>query len=303
MSSFVERFFLTFIGEDRIIFSDWDRFFSQKETVPMEKETILSRKKGGKILAKKQREFSSTDMYHIILRGNDKNDIFYDNQDRKMFLKIMEITKEKFKYSIYSYCLMNNHIHMVIKIKDEFLSKALQSLEIRYSAYFNKKTNRTGHLFQNRFFSKKIEDLNYFLTVCKYIHRNPEKANIEKTQNYQWSSFLEYIGKEKYIDKDILMYYFDNDIENFKKYTLQNDDKEQLYNLSEFEIKRNLSEEELIEIIKKKFDLKNASDVSIIQEEEKEKILLSLKELKSTSIAQISRVTKVTEYFIKKLWG
>ena len=139
--------------------------------------------------------------------------------------------------------------------------------------------------------------------MCKYIHRNPEKANIEKTQNYQWSSFLEYIGKEKYIDKDILMYYFDNDIENFKKYTLQNDDKEQLYNLSEFEIKRKLSEEELIEIIKKKFDLKNASDVSIIQEEEKEKILLSLKELKSTSIAQISRVTKVTEYYIKKLWG
>ena len=99
------------------------------------------------------------------------------------------------------------------------------------------------------------------------------------------------------------MYYFDNDIENFKKYTLQNDDKEQLYNLSEFEIKRKLSEEKLIEIIKKKFDLKNASDVSIIQEEEKEKILLSLKELKSTSIAQISRVTKVTEYYIKKLWG
>ena len=167
-------------------------------------------------------------MYHIILRGNDKIDIFYDNQDRKMFFKVMKITKEKFKYNIYSYCLMNNHIHMVIKIKDEFLSKALQSLEIRYSAYFNKKTNRTGHLFQNRFFSKKIEDLNYFLTVCKYIHRNPEKANIEKTQDYQWSSFNEYIGKEKYIDKNILMYYFDNTIENFKKYTLQNDDKEQL---------------------------------------------------------------------------
>ena len=272
----------------------------------MKKVTVPIRKKGGKILAKKQREFSSTDMYHIILRGNDKNDIFYDNQDRKMFFKVMKITKEKFKYNIYSYCLMNNHIHMVIKIKDEFLSKALQSLEIRYSAYFNKKTNRTGHLFQNRFFSKKIEDLNYFLTVCKYIHRNPEKANIEKTQDYQWSSFNEYIGKEKYIDKNILMYYFDNNIENFKKYTLQNDDKEQLYNLSEFEMKNKLSEDELIEIIKKKFDLKNASDVSIISEEERERILFSLKELKelkSTSIAQISRVTKVTEYFIKKLWG
>ena len=253
-------------------------------------------------MAKKLREHSSTNMYHIILRGNDRSDIFYDKQDKNVFLNIMKITKEKFNYEIYSYCLMSNHIHIVIKVKDEFLSKALQSLEIRYSIYFNKKTNRIGHLFQGRFFSKKIEDLNYFLTVCKYIHRNPEKANIEKTQDYYWSSFNEYIGKEKYINKKVLLHYFDNDIEKFKKYTLQNDDEEQLYNLSEFELRSKLTEEETAEIIKKKFDLKNASDVSLVEEEERKRILLSLKELKGTSLSQIARITKITEYYINKIW-
>ena len=110
-------------------------------------------------LPRKPREHSVTNLYHIIIRGIDRNDIFYDNQDRYVFLNILKETKERFKFEIYSYCLMNNHIHIVFRIKDEFLSKSMQSLEIRYSAYFNKKINRNGHLFQNRFLSKKIENL------------------------------------------------------------------------------------------------------------------------------------------------
>ena len=117
----------------------------------------------------------------------------------------------------------------------------MQSLEVRYSSYFNKKFNRTGHLFQNRFFSKKVENLNYFLTVCKYIHRNPEKANMEKTENYKWSSYQEYVGKEKIIDKSVLLYYFGDNMEEFEKFTLINDDKEQIYYYSDFELITKLS--------------------------------------------------------------
>ena len=236
------------------------------------------------------------------MRGNDRNDIFYDNQDRYVFLNILKETKERFKFEIYSYCLMNNHIHIVFRIKDEFLSKAMQSLEIRYSAYFNKKINRNGHLFQNRFFSKKIENLSYFLTVCKYVHRNPEKAKIDSTENYKWSSFREYIGKEKIINKAVLLHYYEDDIEMFKKYTLDNDDKEQLYNLAEFELKRKLTEEEVARIIVDKFNLKNVGDIGLMDENQGKEIILSLKELKGTSLAQIARVTRCTEYFIKKIW-
>ena len=126
-----------------------------KRTVPYEKYYV---NKGGFLLSRKSREFSSTDIYHVILRGNDKSDIFYDDQDRYVFLNKIEETKDKFNYEIYVYCLMSNHIHMIIRVKEEFLSKVLQSIQIRYISYFNKKFNRSGHLFQNRLssFTKSI---------------------------------------------------------------------------------------------------------------------------------------------------
>ena len=253
-------------------------------------------------MPRRPRDFSKTDIYHVILRGNDKCDIFYEDQDRYVFLDRVEETKKKFNYEIYTYCLMDNHVHMVIRVKDNFLSKSMQSLEVRYSSYFNKKFNRTGHLFQNRFFSKKVENLNYFLTVCKYIHRNPEKANMEKTENYKWSSYQEYVGKEKIIDKSVLLYYFGDNMEEFEKFTLINDDKEQIYYYSDFELITKLSEEELIDIIVQKFDLKNASDVSLLEKEKMKEILKQLKNLQGTSLSQISRVTRITPYYIKKIW-
>ena len=253
-------------------------------------------------MSKKIREFRETDIYHIILRGNDKSDIFYDSQDRLVFLEKIQETKKKFNYEVYTYSLMDNHVHLIIKVKSDFLSKAIQSLEIRYSAYFNKKFNRCGHLFQNRFFSKKIENLDYFLTVCKYVHRNPEKANMEKTENYKWSSFGEYVGKEKIINKSVLLHYFNDSVEEFKKYTLMNDDKEQLYHFSEFELRDRLSEEEVGNIIAQKFGLENASDVSLLEKEKRDEILIKLKELKGTSMAQIARITKVTPYYVRTIW-
>ena len=254
-------------------------------------------------MPRKLREFSTTNIYHVILKGNDKSDTFYEDQDRYVFLDRIKETKNKFKYKIYAYCLMSNHVHIIIKVKDDFLSKSIQSLEIRYTSYFNKKYNRSGHLFQNRFFSKRIENLNYFLTVCKYIHRNPEKANMERTENYKWSSYKEYIGREKIIDKKVLLHYFNNNIEEFKEYTLKNDDKEQIYNLSEFELIKRLSEEEVANIITQRFDLKNASDISLLESQKRDEILLNLKELQGTTLNQIARITKLTPYYIKKIWN
>ena len=134
------------------------------------------------------------------------------------------------------------------------------------------------------------------------MHRNPEKAMIDKTENYKWSSFKEYVGKEKLINRKVLLHYFNNDISEFKRYTLENDDKEQLYNLAEFELIRKLTEEELAEIIKDKYDLENASDITLLDEEQSSRIILGLREIKGTSLAQISRVTRITEYFIKNIW-
>ena len=78
---------------------------------------------------------------------------------------------------------MSNHVHMVIEVPNENLSKAIQSLTIRYVSYFNKKYDRKGPFVQNRFKSKNIENQRYFLEVCRYVHRNPEKQELKKQAN------------------------------------------------------------------------------------------------------------------------
>ena len=119
-------------------------------------------------------------VYHVILRGNSKQDIFLDEQDYKKFKKEIYNTKEKYQYELYSYCLMTNHIHLIIYDKNEKLSKLMQSLAVSYSSYWNKKYERVGHLFQNRFISKEVESAEYLKNLCRYIHQNPYKAGISK---------------------------------------------------------------------------------------------------------------------------
>ena len=165
------------------------------------------------------RIYSYSKIYHIILKGIDSQDIFYSDQDRNFFLKQLSITKQEYNNQIYAYCLMANHVHLVFKAEDEILSKSIQKISISYAQYFNKKYKKTGSLFQDRFKSKRVEDKDYFLEVCRYVHRNPENAGISKTKDYKWSSYKEYIGKEKIIDKNVLLHYFNNNIDEFQRYT------------------------------------------------------------------------------------
>lgn len=154
------------------------------------------------------RKVSCTKVYHVILRGNDKQDIFLDEQDYKKFIKEILNTKEKYEYELYAYCLMTNHVHLIIYDKNDKLSKIIQSLAITYSAYFSKKYEKTGHLFQNRFLSKEVETREYLMQVCRYIHQNPVKAKIAKVDKYKWSSFREYIYEEKIISAELVLSLF-----------------------------------------------------------------------------------------------
>ncbi len=179
----------------------------------------------------------------------------------------------------------------------------MQSLAIRYSLYFNKKYERRGHLFENKFVSKNIEDIGYFMHVCKYVHRNPEKAGISKTQDYNWSSFREYKGKDNIINKKTLLHYFDNDLQNFIKYTLNNDDKADIVNLAEFEIITKLNDEDLANIIKQKYDLNRPDEITLLEKEEKEKVIAELKEISGIKLTQVSRVIKINRKYLSKIWN
>lgn len=257
-------------------------------------------------MARIPRRFGNSKIYHIIFKGIDSQDIFYDDQDRRVFLKHLLDTKEEFGYKVYAYCLMSNHIHVIIKSEKEFLSKAMQCLMGRYVRYFNKKYKRTGPLVQGRFKSKNVENQRYFLDVCRYVHRNPENAGITKTEDYEWSSYKEYVGKENIIDKKVLLNYLGNDINTFIKYTIQKNKYEDLEEFAEYEIMTKLNDSEVASIIMKIFDINDVGEIPTFfknrTREELEEDIAKIKKIKSTSKAQVTRIIRISRWIIEKLW-
>ena len=117
----------------------------------------------------------------------NKQDIFFDNNDKAKLLKEISRTKEKYEYELYAYVLMPNHIHLLIKENTHSISEIMRSLLISYAEYINKKYDRIGYVFQNRFTSRPVENDIYFRNVVRYIHLNPQKAGISIYSQYKWS--------------------------------------------------------------------------------------------------------------------
>ena len=252
-------------------------------------------------MPRQPRKFSISEVYHIIYNGIDGQDIFYDDSDKRVFLKKLLENKNEFMYKIFSYCLMSNHVHLVIEINDENLSKAMKSLSLKYVLYFNKKYERSGPLFQNRFNSKCVENQRYFLDVCKYVHQNPEKARICKTKDYKWSSYHEYIGKEKIINKDAFLQYYNGNIDDFINYTNYVKSENEL-DFIEYEFRTKMTDNELAEFIVNKLNLRHINEFSNLSGQEFNKGIEILKNIEYTNFSQLARVTRINAYQLKKYW-
>ena len=135
--------------------------------------------------------------YHVLSRGNERREIFSADADYKKFLDLIGRMAEKFGLEVHAYVLMNNHYHLLVKTNKANLSRAIQWLGVSYSVWFNRRYQRSGHLFQGRFKSFLIQDEIYFTAMCMYIHGNPQRAGIvEKLVDYPWSSYPAYSGKK-----------------------------------------------------------------------------------------------------------
>jgi putative transposase len=131
--------------------------------------------------------------YHVLSRGNEKREIFRDDKDYLKFLEILERVVDRFHLEVHAYVLMKNHYHLLVRTREESLSRAIQWLGVSYSVWFNRKHQRSGHLFQGRFKSFLIENERYLTAMCLYIHNNPLRAGIVKrSAHYKWSSYHAY---------------------------------------------------------------------------------------------------------------
>ena len=135
---------------------------------------------------------SSTGIYHIMIRGINQQNIFSYDDDYKRFLVILAKYHRQSNYEIYAYCLMGNHIHLLLKEGKESLATSMKRIGTSYVYYYNWQYDRKGHLFQDRYKSEPVEDDAYFLTVLRYIHQNPLKAGLsDDISSYPWSSYSE----------------------------------------------------------------------------------------------------------------
>ncbi len=139
------------------------------------------------------RRNSSTGFYHVILIGNNHQRIFEDREDCRKFLYVLGDSQRSCGFTVLAYCLMSNHIHLLVRPAKISLGNVFMGFGARYVRWYNEKYSRTGHLFQERYKSKPVNNLPYLLTVVRYIHLNPVKAGICKAPDqYEFSSFRNY---------------------------------------------------------------------------------------------------------------
>lgn len=159
---------------------------------------------------RKRRQYSKTGLYHTVIRGVNKQNIFLDQNDKRFFIALIKRFSKKYTIQIHSYCLMDNHVHMVLGDANMALSVFMQVVSSVYARYFNRKYDRIGHLYQDRFLSEVIENNGYLVVACRYVIQNPERALICNTNEYKWSSYASYKNKNSFVCRKLLLSHFGN---------------------------------------------------------------------------------------------
>ena len=251
-------------------------------------------------MPRQARTKSFSGIYHCILRGIDKQDIFLDNQDRRKFMGEIKKTKEKYEYDIYAYCLMDNHVHMLIRDVHENLSKIMQSLAVCYATYFNKKYERVGHLFQNRYFSKNVENQEYLLTLLRYIHQNPYDM-----ERYLWSSYREFLYEGELVDKQFVLSLFADDIEKAKmeffRFVTYRNRNNMLQDTINCEMVKELPDSQVVNIIQDITGNKNILKIKEYNKLKRDTYIKELLNIEGISSNQLARILGLNRKMIQRI--
>lgn len=150
-------------------------------------------------MPRKAREFMAGGIYHVFNRGNNRRVLFDGKEDFECFKKMLGAGMKREAVKLYHYCLMSNHYHLFIKSEEvESLPRFMHWMQLGYARYFKKKYQTTGHVFEERYRSPRIEEESYYLQCGRYIERNPVKAKmVERAEDYPYSSARYYIYGKK----------------------------------------------------------------------------------------------------------
>ncbi len=171
-------------------------------------------------MARKPRLHYPGALYHVILRGNGGQDIFFDAEDRCRFFLLVQEGIERYGHRVLAFCLMTNHIHLAVQVGNIPLSRIMQNLSFRYTRWINRRRGRTGHLFQGRYKAILVDADPHFLELIAYIHLNPVRAGITATpEDYPWSSHRAYLGADSvsWLCSDYALGQFSQDVNQSRR--------------------------------------------------------------------------------------
>ncbi|MEK6602437.1 MAG: transposase [Candidatus Binatota bacterium] len=145
-------------------------------------------------MARRPRVFAPGLLYHVIVRGNQRQKAFLDDTDYQVYLERLARYRRKYNYTLYAYCLMPNHVHLLLESSNQPLAKFMQGLQQSYTQYFNLRHHKVGHLFQGRYKAIICQKDEYLLELVRYIHLNPVRARIvPKPEQYRYSGYRVYL--------------------------------------------------------------------------------------------------------------
>lgn len=246
-------------------------------------------------MPRRARKPSESGIFHVMLRGIDRQVIFQDDEDCEKYLQCLGNCKEVSGFTLYAYCLMGNHVHLLLQEGAESLAQVFKRLGVRYVYWYNWKYKRTGHLFQDRFKSEPIEDDAYFLAVFRYICQNPVKAGLcKRPEEYPWSSYYPNSPYRSLVDGEKIRELISP--AEFPAFLRQ--DSPDLF----LDVERDgrLSDREAIARIKALCRLSAATDLQYLEQAAQGDYLRRLQQ-ERCSIRQLSRLTGLTRAQIERL--
>src|SRR6201988_767272 len=151
-------------------------------------------------MARKPRVEFNGALYHVIVRGNQRQRTFYDDHDRQSYLERIEHYRQRYSFRLYAFVLMANHVHLLLETKRVGLSKVMQGIQGSYTQNYNRRHHKVGHLFEGRYKAILCDRDGYLLELVRYIHLNPARMKVPLNPwRYRWSSHGAYLGKPSMI--------------------------------------------------------------------------------------------------------
>lgn len=251
------------------------------------------------------RDRSESGIYHVMLRGANKQEIFHDDEDRLRFLETMDRYKQISKIEVYGWCLMDNHVHLLLKEGTEELAVTMKRIGVSFAWYYNWKYKTTGHLFQDRYRSEKVENDEYIMAVVRYIHQNPVKAGmVNSVEEWKWSSCSRYYGLTGYpeglLDSEILFGMISENrqiaIDNFMEYNKEENVDTYLDDVA----RKRLTDEEARSRIKELIEEYEIAEVKSLPKSQRDKIIKRVKHIEGLSQRQAARILGLSQNLLFK---